>query len=72
MSFRAVPSIKITGSSSVNVYNHKGIRHVSDDCIELSSSIGPVCIDGRNMRIIEITSEFISVEGKIYRIYYKD
>ncbi len=72
MMLQGIPSIKINGSSNVRVYNHRGIRTVSDVYIELSSSIGPVCIAGKNMKIQEITGEFISVDGKINRIYYKE
>lgn len=72
MILQGIPSIKINGSSNVRVYNHKGIRTVSEEYIELSSSIGPVCIMGKNMKILEITGEFISVDGKINRIYYKE
>jgi len=67
-----IPSIRINGSSNLQIYNHKGLKTVSDKLIEICSSIGLVCIDGKSLQITEISNDFVSVNGKISKIYYKE
>ena len=72
MIFNSLPSIRIDGSSSVQIYNHKGVKTISDKLIEVISSIGIVSIDGKDLQIMEICGEYVSVNGKISKIYYKE
>ena len=72
MILQSLPSIRINGSSNFQIYNHKGLRTVSDELIEIVSSVGLICINGKSLQISEISGEFISVVGKINKIYYKE
>lgn len=68
----SLPSIKINGSSDIQIYNHKGLKTVSEKMIEIFSSIGVISIDGKQLVLNEITGDYISVSGKIKSVYYKE
>lgn len=67
-----IPSMRLYGKTRVQILSHKGLCGYSSDQIEIFSSVGIICVCGKDLEITEINDEYISIKGSIERIAYKN
>ena len=60
-----VPRMELTGNSEFSIEPHKGLLEYGSDQILLASSIGPVLVLGRGLRIQRMNHQRITLVGCI-------
>lgn len=66
-----IPSIRLYGKRKVQIITHKGVCSCGEKCIEIFSMAGIICVCGKDLEIMEITDEYLCINGKIESIAYK-
>ena len=66
-----IPLITISGDREVYIENHKGITEYGGGVIRVSTGIGTVKIQGKNLEITVIRREDILVSGRFMKIEYE-
>ena len=65
-----LPLITMYGNEELNLENYKGIVEYTNERLRISTSIGVLKIEGRNLLLKQVTSEHITVAGGIVKIEY--
>lgn len=65
-----LPSVRITGDTTAEIINHKGIKECDKETISVSTKLGVITVSGRDMAIKEINGESLKIEGKIISLTY--
>ena len=58
-----VPSMRLYGKTRLQILSHKGLCGYSDTEISVYSTVGTICVGGK---------EYISIKGSIERIAYQN
>lgn len=66
-----IPSMRLYGKENVQIISHKGLGKCTENCIEIFSNAGTICVCGEKLEISIIREEYISIRGKIKSIFYK-
>lgn len=66
-----LPSIKIIGSSQVEIENHRGIIEYKQEILKIKSTIGIIEVYGENLIIKEISSEDVIIDGVVSKVEIK-
>ena len=66
-----IPSLRLYGKENVKIISHKGLGKCTENCIEILSNAGIICICGGKLDISIINDEYISINGIIEQIFYK-
>lgn len=64
------PLITIVGNEDFTIENHKGILEYSSGRVKLTTECGVLKIEGSGLILKEITSENLSVTGKIQSLEF--
>lgn len=67
-----IPKITILGFEQILIENHKGILEYQEYFIRLNTYIGIININGFNLKLEEMTTDDIIVNGKIDSIDFED
>lgn len=65
-----LPKIILLGNKSVIIQNYKGIFLFEDDTVKINTGSGIVAVHGRKLKIIEISTEDLCVEGRIKSVEF--
>ncbi|MDR1663331.1 MAG: YabP/YqfC family sporulation protein [Clostridiales bacterium] len=65
-----LPLIIITGRDEVNIENYKGIKEYTDDRVTVNTSAGMLLVEGRKLKLRQITDENVIVSGVITALQY--
>lgn len=65
-----LPLISIIGKEEISIENYKGLVEYSEGHIRLNTSCGILKIEGRDLFIRKITTEYILVTGSITSLEY--
>lgn len=65
-----VPHITMVGNIDMVIENYKGVFEYSNTKIRINTATGVIKIEGDSMHIKEITSEEVSISGKLRKIEY--
>ncbi len=57
------PKFEITGRNKILIENHKGIKSLSNEMIEIKLSIGIFVVEGESILINEINKDHILISG---------
>lgn len=66
-----IPKITVLGFEQILIENHKGILEYQDYYIRLNTCIGIININGFNLKLDEMTTDDIVVNGKIDSIDFE-
>ena len=64
------PTVLITGSEEIIIENHKGLIEYSKCSIRINTISGIIRIEGQNMLIKKMTTNYLKVLGKIKNVEY--
>lgn len=67
-----IPKVTILGFEQILIENHKGILEYQEYFIRLNTYIGIININGFNLKLEEMTTDDIIVNGKIDCIDFED
>ncbi|HHY42637.1 MAG TPA: sporulation protein YqfC [Thermoanaerobacterales bacterium] len=67
-----VPRVVVTGKIAVFIENHKGIVEYNSDSVKINTSVGVVCIKGKQLLIKTIVADEITVEGEISAVEFEE
>jgi sporulation protein YqfC len=65
-----LPKVILVGNKSVVIQNYKGIFLFEDDTVKINTCSGIVAVHGRKLKIIEINTEDLCVEGRIKSVEF--
>lgn len=65
-----IPRITISGDREIYIENHKGVTEYGETLIRVSTGMGTVKIQGKNLVITAIRREDILVSGSFQKIEY--
>ncbi|MDN5347495.1 MAG: hypothetical protein PWP65_1059 [Clostridia bacterium] len=65
-----LPKITLFGNLKLILENHRGIIAYTSEAIRISTTLGEIKINGKNMILRHIKSDLITVEGDIRGIEY--
>lgn len=65
-----IPKVIVLGNKSVVIQNYKGVFLFEDETIKINTSSGILVIYGHKLKINEINSEDLSIEGRIKSIEF--
>lgn len=60
-----LPLITLLGKEEMTIENHKGILVYDDNNIKVSTKIGTLIIDGKNLELKQLTGEILVILGEI-------
>ena len=63
-----VPVIELNGFDAVSVDGHRGIRHYSEERIDIMTKEGVVMIEGNKLQLLQMDREKIMVKGNLVSI----
>jgi sporulation protein YqfC len=66
-----IPKISCIGKKLLTIENHRGIIKYSLQKIRVSVSVGEIEITGENLRVKNIFTEELEIEGSITNISFK-
>ena len=66
-----IPSVRLTGKSSVEIINHKGLKSFDDKQIVIITMVGLLLVEGYGLEITGISRESIRIQGDMRRIFYQ-
>ncbi len=66
-----IPSVRVTGKSTTEITNHKGLKSFDDKQISIFTAVGPLHVEGFNLEVAGITHEYVRIRGDIRRIFYQ-
>lgn len=66
-----MPSVKLSGNTTAEVINHKGLKECGSDSIFINTKLGILSVLGSSLVIKEISGESMKIEGNIKSIAYK-
>lgn len=66
-----IPSVRVTGKSTTEITNHKGLKSFDDRQIVIITAVGPLCVEGFNLEVSGINQECVKIKGDIRRIFYQ-
>ena len=58
----------LVGSRRIMIENHTGIQDFTDECVQLSTAAGPLCVHGRNLTLCEVRENALIVHGCIRQV----
>ena len=67
-----VPKIELMGNGEFSLEPHHGLLEYSSDRISVSTVIGAITVEGRNMEIKRMNSDRITIIGVIFRLLVGD
>lgn len=65
-----LPLLTIIGTDEVMIENYKGVIEYSAEKIRIKTTCGTLKLEGKRLILKEITSENISITGKILKYEY--
>lgn len=63
-----VPRVEVTGFREFSIEPHKGLMEYEKERIIVESSLGRVCLSGKDLTIRLMNSQRITVSGAIYAV----
>lgn len=63
-----LPKITLIGNIQLYIENHRGIIEYSPETVRISVSIGEIEIKGKDLRILTISRDELSLDGTIHSI----
>jgi len=66
-----LPIVTMTGDEEVSVSNHKGLLEYGAGHIRLATTAGKLKIFGSNMILREITTESVTITGRVEKIIWE-
>lgn len=68
----ALPSVRMVGDRKVEICNYKGLLSVGEKSIRIATCAGNLVLEGNRLDVAHITKEYLTVQGRIQRIYYEE
>ena len=68
----SLPSVRLVGDRKVEVCNYKGLLQVGEHSIRIATCAGNLVLEGVRLDVAHITKEYLTVRGRIQRIYYEE
>lgn len=68
----ALPSVRLVGDCKAEISNHKGLIAVSESRVIINTRAGSLILEGIGLEIALVAKEYLTVKGKVRRIYYED
>lgn len=65
-----LPIISIIGNEDISITNYKGIIEYNEELIRIGSGSGTIRLEGARLVLRQITSEGVTVTGKIKKIEF--
>ena len=62
------PKMELTGTSSFSMEPHRGLLEYETERILIDSSIGPVCVQGKQLAIQLMNRQRITIIGEIHGV----
>ena len=66
-----LPKITILANNEINIENHRGIVIFEEDVVKINSNAGPICIYGKNFKILFIGGNTITLSGNFKSVVYE-
>ncbi len=68
----ALPSVRLIGDCKAEVSNHKGLVAVCESRVIINTRAGNLIVEGLGLEVAHIAKEYLTVHGKVRRIYYEE
>lgn len=65
------PLIMLAGNNEMFIENHKGIALYQEDLLKIRIKNGILTIEGHNINVKEINSEYLSIVGEFINFYFE-
>ena len=65
-----LPVISMIGNEDISISNYKGVIEYNDELVKISAGNGIIRLEGAGLTLKQITSENISVAGRIKKIEF--
>jgi len=65
-----MPIIHALGDEDVSITNYKGLVEYGSECIRINTASGQVRFEGTQLILKQVTSEVVSVSGRISKIEF--
>ena len=66
-----LPKITILANNEINIENHKGVVIFEEEEIKINSNIGPISIYGKDLKILFIGGNTITLSGSFKSVVYE-
>ena len=63
-----LPVMTVSGGNELRVVNYKGVMEYSSERIRLNTHCGVVIVEGKQLVIDRIASEYVTLSGRVTRI----
>ena len=68
----ALPSVRLVGDCKAEISNHKGLVAVCASRVVIQTRAGNLVVEGIGLEIVHVAKEYLTVKGKVRRIYYEE
>lgn len=65
-----LPLVSMIGNEEITIENYKGIIEYTEEKVRISTPSGILKVEGKNLCLKQITSESISITGRIVKFQY--
>lgn len=65
-----LPIIQAVGSEDINITNYKGLLEYNSECVRVTVGSGIIRFEGAGLILRQITSETISISGRVKKIEF--
>ena len=65
-----LPIIQALGSEDISITNYKGLVEYSGECVRVNAGAGVIRFEGAGLVLRQVTSETISLSGRIRKIEF--
>ena len=63
-----VPKLTIVGNMQLWIENHTGLVEYNPEKVRVTSSLGVICVTGKDFVLVELLPTELKVEGKLQQI----
>ncbi len=63
-----IPLVELAGENRVLIENHLGVLAYSPEKIEVKVEYGKVCVEGENLKLMEMSREQLVIYGRIMHL----
>ena len=65
-----LPLVSMLGNEEVSIENHKGILMYSQEYIRISTKVGTLCVEGKEMCLKQLRGDILVIHGQIVSLEY--
>ena len=65
-----VPKLTIVGNMQIWIENHTGLVEYNPEKVRVTSSLGVICVTGKDFVLVELLPTELKVEGKLQQINF--